>query len=256
MNHPRHLPTATLGLLETDKLEPDLIDEYGSYGRMFSRYFDTLDGQLNYRYYRVEDGELPRHVGECDAYLITGSRAGVYDALPWLAPLANWIVDFHARSAKIIGICFGHQMIAHSLGGQAARSAHGWGLGVHDTTIAVKGLEQGTRWHAGDAGDRGAVLRLIHCHQDQVERLPPNAQLLAGSDFCRYAAYAIDDRVLSIQGHPEFTPDYFRRLFVSRADDLPPGQLDTALASLATATDHERVGRWLLGFIRNAGSRA
>lgn len=246
--------TATLGLLETDTLATDLIPDYGSYGRMFARYFDSLDGRLGYRYYQVQRGELPQHPRECAAYLITGSKAGVYDDLPWLAPLRNWIIDFHQRGARLIGICFGHQMIAHSLGGSAAKSAQGWGLGVLSTRLSAAGQDYLGQDYLGqlNIGQPTAPLkdlRLIHSHQDQVEALPAGAQVLAGSEFCRYAAFAMDDRVLCFQGHPEFTPGYFRRLFACSDGDPDDSRLTAALATLDKTTDHQRVGRLMLAFI-------
>jgi len=226
---------ALLGLLETDTLYDALIDDYGSYGKMFAGFFDALGGQLSYRYYQVQAGELPQHPDECDAYLITGSKAGVYDPLPWIAALQNWIVDFHHRRAPIIGICFGHQIIAHSLGGFAAKSDKGWGLGVLNCNQTLSGRE--------------SPLRLIHSHQDQVITLPPSATRLAGCEFCPNAALEIDNSVLTFQGHPEFTPAYLQRLLVQRKGRIDSEVMERALASLATATDHERVGRYLLDFI-------
>ncbi|OUS02320.1 hypothetical protein A9Q90_09615 [Gammaproteobacteria bacterium 54_18_T64] len=224
-----------LGLLETDTLYDGLIDDYGSYGKMFAAFFDALNGRLSYRHYQVQMGELPQGPGECDAYLITGSKAGVYDSLPWISPLQHWIVDFHQRGAAIIGICFGHQMIAHSLGGTAAKSDKGWGLGVLH-------CEQ-------DLFANDSKLRLIHSHQDQVVTLPPGATRLAGNTFCPYAALAIDDNVLTFQGHPEFSPAYLQRLLMQRKGRIDSEVMERALASLATATDHERVGHYLLDFI-------
>lgn len=226
---------ARLGLLETDTLYESLIDDYGSYGKMFASFFDALGGQLSYRHYQVQAGELPQHPDECDAYLITGSKAGVYDPLPWIAALQSWIVDFHRQRARIIGICFGHQIIAHSLGGTAAKSDKGWGLGVLSCEQSL----------TGDA----SILRLIHSHQDQVIALPPEATRLAGCDFCPNAALAIDNNVLTFQGHPEFTPAYLRRLLVQRKGRIDSEVMARALASLTKATDHERVGRYLLDFI-------
>lgn len=226
---------ARLGLLETDTLYDALIDDYGSYGKMFAAFFDRLGGQLSYRHYQVQAGELPQHIDECDAYLITGSKAGVYDPLPWIAALQNWIVDFHRQHARIIGICFGHQIIAHSLGGTAAKSDKGWGLGVLDCKQTLLGS--------------GPTVRLIHSHQDQVTTLPPSATRLAGSDFCPNAALSIDNRVLAFQGHPEFTPAYLQRLLAQRKGRIDSEVMVRALASLTKATDHERVGRYLLDFI-------
>ncbi|MBQ0719748.1 MAG: GMP synthase [Gammaproteobacteria bacterium] len=227
---------ARLGLLETDTLYDELIDEYGSYGKMFAGFFDALGGQLSYRYYQVQAGEFPQHPNECDAYLITGSKAGVYDPLPWIHALQNWIVDFHRQRAPIIGICFGHQIIAHSLGGCAAKSDKGWGLGVLNCKQTLQGGE--------------SSLRLIHSHQDQVLTLPPTAVRLAGCDFCPNAALAIDNNVLTFQGHPEFSPAYLRRLLEQRKGRIDSEVIERALASLATPTDHEQVGRYLLDFIK------
>lgn len=224
-----------LGLLETDTLYDALIDDYGSYGKMFAAFLDRLGGQLSYRHYQVQAGELPQHIDECDAYLITGSKAGVYDPLPWIAALQNWIVDFHRQHARIIGICFGHQIIAHSLGGTAAKSDKGWGLGVLECNQTLLGS--------------GPTVRLIHSHQDQVTTLPPSATRLAGSDFCPNAALSIDNRVLAFQGHPEFTPAYLLRLLAQRKGRIDSEVMVRALASLTKATDHERVGRYLLDFI-------
>ena len=228
-----------LGLLETDTLHAGLIDDYGSYGKMFTTFFDALGGQLSYRHYQVQAGELPQHIDECDAYLITGSKAGVYDALPWIAALQDWIIDFHHQRARIIGICFGHQIIAHSLGGTAAKSEKGWGLGV---------LSCGQDLN-GDA----STLRLIYSHQDQVINLPHRATRLAGCDFCPNAALAIGNNVLTFQGHPEFTPAYLRRLLAQRKGRIDSGVIARALASLNQATDHEQVGRYLLDFIYRKG---
>lgn len=224
-----------LGLLETDTLYDSLIDDYGSYGNMFAAFFDALGGQLSYRHYQVQAGELPQHIDECDAYLITGSKAGVYDPLPWIAALESWIIDFHRQRARIIGICFGHQIIAHSLGGKAEKSEKGWGLGVLNCEQILTG--------------NASTLRLIHSHQDQVITLPANAIRLAGSDFCPNAALAIGNNVLTFQGHPEFTPRYLQRLLEQRKGTIDSEVISRALASLDKATDHEQVGRYLLDFI-------
>ena len=233
---------ARLGLLETDTLDPDLAAEFGSYGRMFARYFDGLGGNLDYRHYQVQAGELPRDPGECAAYLITGSRAGVYDDLHWLPPLRAWLRDFHARGARILGICFGHQLIADTLGGHAAKSPRGWGVGVY--TVQVHAGHWPRPW-----GVPPATLNLLHSHQDQVIAPPPEAITLAGSDFCPHAALAIGTNVLSFQGHPEFTRDYLRRLMARRSERPDAARYRAALDSLDQPTDEEAVGRWLLEFI-------
>ena len=254
---------AKLGLLETDTLYPELLPDYGSYGRMFARFFSELDRDLRYRYYQVQEGELPHRPDECDAFLITGSKAGVYDNLPWIAPLQSWIRDFHQRGAKIIGICFGHQIVAHSLGGHAAKSGSGWGLGVHRTrwvgpsrpsqTLTAAGAEANSEFKSESNAEDTAEIRLLYSHQDQVQRLPKGASLLASSDFCPHAAFKIDHRVLCFQGHPEFTPDYSRRLLQRRISAIGEERCRQALATLDQPTDEAEIGRMLLAFIKNGG---
>lgn len=233
-----------LGLLEVDILDADLGADFGSYGQMFARYFDRLGGDLTYRYYQVQAGELPRHMDECDAYLITGSRAGVYDDLDWLPPLRAWLRDFHAGGARLIGICFGHQLIADALGGRAERSTRGWGVGVR-----VEHLEAAA-WPAPFDPPAAHDLRLLYSHRDQVTRLPSGAVTLAGSDFCPHAALAIGATLVGFQGHPEFTRDYLRALMARRREHLGETRYSAALA-----TDEDILGRWLLDFI-GAGEQA
>ena len=116
-----------LGLLETDELYPDLIADYHSYGHMFEQFFRSLDTEQDweFRYYRVTQGELPVSLDECDVFLITGSKTGVYDDVGWLSPLSAWVQQAYAAHKPLIGICFGHQLLAHTLGGTAARSPNG-----------------------------------------------------------------------------------------------------------------------------------
>lgn len=229
----------TLGLLETDVLYDDLQADFRSYGHLFTEFFQRYGVSLNYRFYQVQQGELPQP-GDCDAYLITGSKAGVYDDLPWLAPLQAWIREAFARQEKIIGICFGHQLLAHTLGGFAGRSPKGWGIGVRtETMIALPD------W----LPDTPITLTLIYSHRDQVERLPPQAIRMAGSEFCENAAFAIGDQILAFQGHPEFTPAYTRRLLPRRETCVGAELLQQGLNSLDRPTDAHRVCDWMATFI-------
>jgi len=229
---------ALLGILETDTLYNDLVDDYQSYGRMFEHFFNRLHGGLSYRFYQVQQGELPQP-GDCDAYLITGSKAGVYNDLPWISALSQWIQQAHQRHEKISGICFGHQILAHSLGGSAAKSDKGWGIGVHTTEVVS---------HPGWLSDDTSHIRLIYSHQDQVQQLPEHASRLSRSKFCENAAFYIDQRVLAFQGHPEFSAEYLSRLLPRRRDSIGSQRYQQGMSTLSQTTDADRVGRWLLQF--------
>ena len=201
----------TLGILETDVLYDDLIDDYQSYGHLFKTLFERQNCRLTIRFYHVQQNQWPTDFSECDAWLITGSKAGVYDDFPWIQQLQTWIKHAFEHQQRLIGVCFGHQMLAHSLGGHAAKHENGWGIGVHTTEIEHLPL-----W----LNDNEHHLRLIYSHQDQVKTLPPKARRLARGEFCPNAAFYIDQRVLSFQGHPEFTPVYLERLLQRRAEAI------------------------------------
>lgn len=230
----------TLGILETDTLYPDLLDDYRSYGHMFVQFFARLGLPLRYRFYQVQDGELPAH-GDCDAYLITGSKAGVYDELAWIAPLQQWIRSAYAHGEKILGVCFGHQILAHSLGGFADRSEKGWGIGLHTTQ-----LDQKPSWLPAET----AEMTLIYSHQDQVKQLPPDAMRLTTSTFCEHAAFCIRDQILAFQGHPEFTADYLQRLLPRRENSIGSALLQEKLNNLSEPEDARRAGHWIAAFLQ------
>ncbi len=229
-----------LGILETDTLYDDLLEDYQSYGKMFQRFFDSLGSRLQYRFYDVQNGELPAP-GDCDAYLITGSKAGVYDLFDWIPPLSAWILRAYKHQEKIAGICFGHQILAHSLGGFARKSDKGWGVGVHTTKVIN---------HPGWLNNDLSHIRLIYSHQDQVETLPATAKRLTESEFCKNAAFYIDQRVLAFQGHPEFDAEYLSRLLPRRQDKIGEPTYQQGMSTLEQPTDAERVGRWMLEFFK------
>jgi GMP synthase (glutamine-hydrolysing) len=139
----------------------------------------------------------------------------------------------------LVGICFGHQIIAHALGGHAEKFKNGWGIGT--MPIRMVGYAD---WIPDDIKQ----LELIHVHQDQVVNLPPNAVRLAESDFCKNAAFNIGNQVFAIQGHPEFTPAYTNALIDIREDKIGKGRAAEARASLQKPHNGRSVGGWILNF--------
>ena len=228
-----------LNIIECDILYPDLLDDYRSYGTMFERYFRQFEPALEVHYYSALEQQLPDE-DTPGTFLITGSKAGVYENHAWIAPLMAWIREAHAREARILGICFGHQVLAEALGGKVTKSEKGWGVGVRELA-----------WHGQHLLPQKERLKLIYSHQDQVQQLPQGAELMAGDDFCPHAAFHIGNRVMGFQGHPEFDAAYTRRLLPRRAADIGEPRFQQAMVSLTQATDSVELGarliRWLLG---------
>ena len=206
--------------------------------------FRNLLGQDTYRYttFDVASGALPAAVQDYDAYLVTGSSAGVYEPLPWIDPLKAFLVSAKGRAA-LVGVCFGHQIMAEAFGGKVIKSPKGWGVGLH--TYEVR---QSETWM-----DAGPTIAVPASHQDQVIVPPTGATVLASSDFTPFGMLAYGDQAASIQLHPEFEPAYAKALIETRRGSrYTEEQADAAIASLEIADDRLRVGAWINRFLETA----
>lgn len=208
----------------------------------FQRFFDQVPHALTLVEYRVTEGELPMAPHACDAYLVTGSPQGVYDSDPWIPQLADFLRRSYSAGKKLVGICFGHQLLAHTLGGHAEKASGGWGMGLRRFAIVAT-----PSWMT-PALPHG---QLYFCHQDQVVRLPAAAQRLAGDDFCPNAIFAIGDQVLGIQGHPEFSPEFMALLVDALGDKAGAAVAAHATASLQEGAPHGAiVAQWVINFLQ------
>lgn len=208
-----------IGILVTGHVNEALEATYGDYPSMFMH---LLDGRgFTFVSHDVVDMEFPASVHDADGWLITGSKHGAYEDLPFIAPLEAFIRDAYAQGVPLVGICFGHQVMAQALGGRVEKYHGGWAVGAKN-------------YHYG-----GRILRLNAWHQDQVVALPEGAEVIAANAFCRYAALRIDDRVLSVQPHPEYTRPVLEGLIDHRAAaaGVPPDIVAEARANLDAPTD-------------------
>ncbi|QDL92144.1 type 1 glutamine amidotransferase [Paroceanicella profunda] len=243
-----------IGILETGDIPAYLVDAEGSYPAMFARMLLAEDPRLSFQTVSVVHGETPSGPHQADAWIITGSRHGVYDDLPFIAPLKQFISDCVAAGVPLAGICFGHQILAEALGGRAVKSEKGWGLGAQDYPLVNR-----PSWMEGSA----AAYTGLAVHQDQVVALPAEATVLSASPFCEIAAVAYGDAerpsAISVQSHPEFSPAVVRAIVKDRRDSAAIGKplADAALASLETPLLDNPWPRWILsGFRRSLAARA
>lgn len=232
-----------LGILETGLVDDELKHQYSSYPQMFCDLFQDCDNVPEYKFYNVIAGQYPKDINDCDAYLITGSKHDSFADDPWISTLRDYIRTLYIEKKKMVGICFGHQIIAHALGGKAERCDNGWGVGVYYNKIAA---EASMPWFNGL---KGFNLNVIH--RDQVTELPPNATLLASNEFCPNSAFYIDDIALCFQGHPEFSTRYTQALMDKRADSIPTEVFNKGMDSFKTPTDHLDVAQSIIHFIRS-----
>ena len=237
-----------LAILQTGHNNPALPSYLRAYPQMFTDLLNPLSApDVTFTNYQVVDGIFPSDVSAYDGYIITGSRHGVYEDLPFIAPLMRFIQECYAKDIPQVGICFGHQALAQALGGHVEKSSKGWGVGIRKVNVV-----ETTNWMEKSSD----TLDLIYVHQDQVTQLPKGATALAGDTFCPNAAFAIGNSVFSVQGHPEFDKDYVHELLAIRGKDMGDEVTKAASASLAGGHDGPLVGQWIMAFFAQAYSRS
>lgn len=231
----------SIGILEAGAVTAPFAAEHGGFGDWFERFLgEAFEGRARFRVYRAFESDLPQQAEDCDAYLITGSAASVLDAAPWMVATGE-LVRAAAAARPVVGICFGHQLIAAAFGGRVERADEGWGVGVHSYEVRV-----GKSWMA-PATERFSILA---SHMDQVVEPPPEAEVLAGSDFCPTGMMQIGENVLTLQNHPEVTKPFASALYRSRTEVLGAATAQAALESLAADTDEALIGQWIAQFVR------
>lgn len=233
-----------LTIIQTGEVPEPLRAEFGPYSPMFVKMFESAGASYDYEVVRISDGEpLPDPAG-LEAILLPGSAAGVYDDHAWLTPLRHFIRGAYAARTPMVGVCFGHQIMADALGGDVRKSEKGWGLGRH--TYTVRGRPP---FMAG----AGASLSVACSHQDQVITPPAEAEVILASDFTPNAGlFYANGAALSFQPHPDFEDGYARALAELRRGKAPDPIIETALGSLARPSDSSIVAGYIDAFLTSA----
>lgn len=220
-----------IGILQTGYAPDPVVETSGDYPAMFAR---LLDGHgFEFQTWEVVDNQFPDGPDDADAWLITGSRHGVYEDHTWLPPLEALIRQIRDSGKPMVGVCFGHQIIAQALGGKVEKFAGGWATGRQ-------------RYDMG-----GADVQLNAWHQDQVVLRPEGARVLAGNDFCENAMLAYGDHILTVQPHPEFTATVIEGLLTHRAKGVVPETLiEQATNNLTQPVDNATLGAMMASVLK------
>ncbi|NKX44310.1 type 1 glutamine amidotransferase [Roseicyclus persicicus] len=214
-----------LGILQTGHVPDQVAARDGTYTDLFARLFAHRGFTL--RTYSVVDMEFPEGPDAADAWLITGSRHGAYEDHAWIPPLEALIRAIRDAGKPLVGICFGHQIIAQALGGRVEKFSGGWAVGRRHYSIG------------------GRELALNAWHQDQVVELPEGATVLGENPFTRHAVLAHGDRILTVQPHPEFPASVVEALIEHRSGAVPAPLVEAAREALEAPTDSHLIADWL-----------
>jgi len=231
-----------IGILLTDHVMDELIEKHGDMDDFYKYIFKKVDPTIELEIFDVVEGIFPNNINDCEGYLITGSRFSVYDQIDWILKLKEFVkeLDYHKKS--LIGVCFGHQLIAEVLGGEAKAAESGWTVGNQ-----IYDLIEDIPWINEDI----PLFTLLHSHKDQVNKLPDKATLIASTEKVPIAMYIVDDHIFSHQGHPEFKPEYVHDVATIRREILGDEVYLAAAENIKNRIpDNEIIAKYWVDFFR------
>ncbi len=218
----------------------ETIDGFGEFGDMMVDAFNSIGFDPDFELFDTKRGDLPASVKDFDGYIIMGSYNGAYDTDLWIYDLGNFIQDtYNNCDRKMIGICFGHQMIGQALGGKVEKAAAGWGLGSLPLSFQQNKFPI----------PLPNKMNLLFSHGDQVTRLPENSINLATAEHCPHAMFSIDNRMLGLQAHPEFTSEFLTKLIHKHTPIFGVDNARNAIESLHTQPDNKTMLHILKNFL-------
>lgn len=194
-----------IGILQTGLAPDELKGTFGEYPGFFERLLSNKG--FTFESWSVVENVFPAGPEEADGWLITGSKHGAYEDHPWIPPLEQLIRDIIAADRPLIGVCFGHQIIAQALGGTVEKYEDGWVVGQQEYDFG------------------GETLTINAWHQDQVVTAPEGAQVVAQGNHCANAALLYPGKAFTIQPHPEYGDDFIAGLIDTRGPGVVPDDL-------------------------------
>ena len=229
-----------VGLLACDEVAERFRHIAGGYQQMFERLLSPHIPDLRLTRFDAQAGNIPADTRMCDAWITTGSRASVYDDAEWIRSAERFVRKVADSDRPFVGICFGHQLLARTLGAEVKRAPGGWGVGVLPMRVVRR-----EEWMT----PARSTVRLQYMHADQVMEAPDGATLLSEASHCPVAMFQCGPRLLGIEAHPEFPAAYARALIEDRRTRIGEQVAEDALARVDEPTDSDVIGSWIARFV-------
>jgi GMP synthase-like glutamine amidotransferase len=243
-----------VAILSADTLMDSIVQEYGDYYRLYTQLLqrglqlkgwerevqlETVDFDV------VQIMSYPEHPETFDAFLISGSKSSAYEDEPWILRLIDYVRYLIEKvpTCRLVGICFGHQIICRALGGRVVRNVRGWELGWTEITLSTLGKKI--------LGTERDTLRLQSVHQDHVVDVPVGFECLASTELSPIQMIWKKNHIFCVQAHPEFPSGLVCELILKRKASgvIPVEVADAALARADRADDSDWLGGWIVTFM-------
>ncbi len=213
-------------------------------GRADSQKFIDLLAPVNpsasFDVYYVTENEFPQSLDLYDGILLTGSPASVHDNCDWISRLSDLIRQAGDENKRMVGSCFGHQLIAKTFGGQVAHNEAGWMIGNYRLSISR---------HFEWMGKTPAETGLYHFNQERVTRLPEAAMSFADSEEYPNFAYTLGDNFFSVQGHPEQPLRAMNNFLDAMVQSMDDAAIERARFKINDGIPDSNVwGEWMMDF--------
>lgn len=228
-----------IGLLICDTVGPISAKASGQYWDRFNVFFENAETKIKLKKYDIRNDEWPDSPEDCDGYVITGCGLSANDPDEWIAELIRFIRECYVGKVKMVGICFGHQVIAKAMGGTVELNPNGWGLGIKKQEVVLQ-----RPWMKPPQKN----FNIIASHKEHVVELPSNAEKLATSSHCKITAFDISDLFLGFQGHPENSSFTSGVSIDTRKDILDPEVYEKAKSSLVVEAEQKLIATWINNF--------
>jgi GMP synthase-like glutamine amidotransferase len=229
--------TMRIGILKADETPDALIDVHGRYEEFYIKLLAPY--HFDFTVYPVLQGTFPSSIDEANGWLITGSRRSVWENEPWILRLKELVREVSGSRVPLVGICFGHQVIASALGGKVERSKEGWIVGPT----------------AYRRASTGKIQNVLVWHQDQITVCPPGAEVLAWSSSCENAILQYGETMRTFQCHPELTPAFMKDLLPLYAEELHPARRPEILNASEEALQGLELGEEIAAFFKRFSRR-
>lgn len=219
-----------IGILIAGHLDQSMFADHGDIDQVL---MEMLQGQgFDIVTYAVCDDDFPESIDCAQGWIISGSVHCANDEIPWIERLKLLVTDIYNSSIPLVGICFGHQVIASALGGKVEQFSGGWAMGSHQYRMRDLDLQP----------------RVIAWHQDQVTQKPQQADCIGSSDFCENAFLVYADKVFTMQPHPEFSTQFGRDLLAVKQSSFSPQVVTQVAKSFEQPLDsqilHRAIGQF------------